>query len=96
MLDLLKATNVLFGDCTKEPDSEDIYIAGVKATPEQMALITAKAEELQAAHDSQAYSRLRRAEYKLLNQDEMRYNDIVNSTTTWQDAIAAIKLEYRK
>ena len=43
-----------------------------------------------------AYSELRRAKYNLLNQDEMRFDDLVNSTTTWQDAIVAIKLEYPK
>ena len=49
-----------------------------------------------AAYDSQAYARLRKAKYDLLNQDEMRYDDLINSTTTWQDAIAAIKTEYPK
>jgi hypothetical protein len=34
--------------------------------------------------------------YRELNQDEMRYDDLVNSTTTWQDAIAAIKAKYPK
>ena len=43
-----------------------------------------------------AYARSRKAAYDLLNQDEMRYDDLVNSTTTWQDAIAAIKTEYPK
>jgi len=45
---------------------------------------------------SNAYSELRRAKYNQLNQDEMRFDDLVNSTTTWQDAIVAIKLEYPK
>tara|TARA_R110000803_G_scaffold6662_1_gene21466 strand:+ start:483 stop:776 length:294 start_codon:yes stop_codon:yes gene_type:complete len=43
-----------------------------------------------------AYARSRKAAYDLLNQDEMRYDDLINSTTTWQDAIAAIKTEYPK
>jgi hypothetical protein len=51
---------------------------------------------LQAAYDAQAYARSRKAKYNLLNQDEMRYDDLINSTTTWQDAIAAIKQEYPK
>jgi len=51
---------------------------------------------LQAVYDSQEYARLRKAKYGLLNQDEMRYDDLINSTTTWQDAIAAIKLEHPK
>ena len=38
----------------------------------------------------------RKAAYDLLNQDEMRYNDLTNTTTTWPDAIAAIKAEFPK
>lgn len=51
---------------------------------------------LQAIDDAQEYARLRKAKYDLLNQDEMRYDDLINSTTTWQDAIAAIKLAHPK
>lgn len=51
---------------------------------------------LQSIYDSQEYARLRKAKYDLLNQDEMRYDDQVNGTTTWVDAIDAIKLEYPK
>jgi hypothetical protein len=46
--------------------------------------------------NSSEYARSRKAKYGLLNQDEMRYDDLINSTTTWQDAIAAIKLEHPK
>jgi hypothetical protein len=49
-----------------------------------------------AAYDALAWERSRKAKYNLLNQDEMRYDDLINSTTTWQDAIAAIKTEYPK
>ena len=42
------------------------------------------------------YSRLRKAKYDLLNQDEMRYDDVKNSTTTWVDAIDAIKAAHPK
>lgn len=42
------------------------------------------------------YIRLRQVEYAKLNQDEMRYNDIKNGTTTWVDAIDAIKALYPK
>jgi hypothetical protein len=38
----------------------------------------------------------RRKEYDQLNQDEMRYDDTKNSTTTWVDAIDAIKTKYPK
>ena len=62
-------------------------------TPEA---IDAEVIRLQAVYDSLEYARLRKSAYDLLNQDEMRYDDLMNSTTTWQDAIAAIKLEYPK
>ena len=62
-------------------------------TPEA---IDAEVIRLQAVYDSLEYARLRKAKYDLLNQDEMRYDDLMNSTTTWQDAIAAIKLEFPK
>ena len=58
--------------------------------------ISAEVLRLQAVYNSQAYARSRKAKYDLLNQDEMRYDDLINSTTTWQDAIAAIKTEYPK
>ena len=51
---------------------------------------------LQAIDDAQEYARLRKAMYDLLNQDEMRYDDLVNGTTTWQDTIAAIKAAHPK
>ena len=60
------------------------------------AAIAAKIVELQTQYDSQEYARSRKVEYNKLNQDEMRYDDLVNSTTTWQDAIAAIKVAIPK
>jgi len=58
--------------------------------------IAAKVIELQTQYDAQAYARSRKVEYDKLNQDEMRFDDLVNSTTTWQDAIAAIKVAIPK
>ena len=58
--------------------------------------IAAEVTRLQAAYDALEYSRLRKAKYDLLNQDEMRYDDIKNSTTTWVDAIDAIKAAHPK
>ena len=51
---------------------------------------------LQAAYDALEYSRLRKAKYDLLNQFEMRFDDQANSTTTWVDAINAIKATHPK
>ena len=65
-------------------------------TPPEESAIIAKMAELETAHHVLAYSRSRKDKYDLLNQDEMRYDDLVNSTTTWPDAIAAIKAEFPK
>jgi len=51
---------------------------------------------LKAEWDAKVYARTRKAKYDLLNQDEMRYDDVKNSTTTWIDAIDAIKAAHPK
>jgi len=60
------------------------------------AAIAAEVIRLQSVYDAQAYARSRKVEYDKLNQDEMRFDDLVNSTTTWHDAIAAIKVAIPK
>ena len=77
-------------------ESTDAYDEQGNSVVLDMSLVNAEVTRLQAAYDAQAYSRLRKVEYNLLNQDEMRYDDLVNGTTTWQDAIAAIKLAHPK
>ena len=77
-------------------ESTDAYDAQGNSVVLDMSLVNAEVTRLQAVYDAQAYSRLRKVEYNLLNQDEMRYDDLVNGTTTWQDAIAAIKLAHPK
>lgn len=51
---------------------------------------------LQSEYDSQEYARLRKAEYDLLNQFEMQFDDNRDGTTTWPDAINEIKMRYPK
>jgi len=58
--------------------------------------IEAEVKRLESVYNSLEYARLRKSEYDLLNQDEMRYDDLVNSTTTWADTIAAIKVKFPK
>jgi len=50
----------------------------------------------EAAYNSDQYARDRKSKYDLLNQDEMRFDDAVNGTTTWIDAIQAIKAAHPK
>jgi len=42
------------------------------------------------------WKELRINAYSLLNQLEMQYNDLINTTTTWKDAISEIKVKYPK
>ena len=65
------------------------------AQPTASALAT-EVTRLQAVYNSQLYARTRKAKYDLLNQDEMRYDDVKNSTTTWVDAIDTIKAAHPK
>ena len=74
-------------------DLSEVKSGLTRPTDEEIAT---ELTRLQAVYDSQAYARSRKAAYDLLNQDEMRYDDLVNSTTTWPDAIAAIKAEFPK
>tara|TARA_B110000196_G_scaffold311641_1_gene315880 strand:+ start:301 stop:597 length:297 start_codon:yes stop_codon:yes gene_type:complete len=60
------------------------------------AITEAEFDSAVAAYDALDYARTRKAKYDLLNQDEMRYDDVKNSTTTWVDAIDAIKAAHPK
>ena len=60
------------------------------------AEIQAEITRLQAEYDSQEYARNRKAEYDKLNQFEMQFDDQLNGTTTWVDAINDIKAKYPK
>jgi len=80
-------------------DGEHIYanlvIHSSDAKPSESDC-TAGVAALQTTWDGQAYARTRKAKYDLLNQDEMRFDDQANSTTTWVDAINAIKAAHPK
>ena len=76
--------------------SQDSYISDSLIPINDADLATLRVTQAQEAQDALTYAEKRKAAYDLLNQDEMRYDDLINSTTTWQDAIAAIKTEYPK
>jgi len=67
-----------------------------KSPKPTQAEIDAEIIRLQAEYDALAYARNRKAEYDALNQLEMQYDDEEDGTTTWKDAIAAIKTKYPK
>ena len=65
-------------------------------TPIAKSTIQAKQAELKTAWDAKDYSRKRKMEYDQLNQLELQYDDLINGTTTWKNAILAIKAKYPK
>ena len=67
-----------------------------KQTEPTQAEIDAEVVRLQEEYDAQAYARNRKAEYDALNQLEMQFDDKEDGTTTWEDAIIAIKKKYPK
>jgi uncharacterized protein YifE (UPF0438 family) len=83
-----KAVWGLYGDTLEWLDTEQ--------TEPTKAEIDAEIKRLQTEQDALAYQELRRSEYNKLNQDEMRFDDLINSTTTWVDSIKAIKAKYPK
>ena len=61
------------------------------------AQINAEIARLQAEYDAKQYQRDRALEYpSIKEQMDMQYWDSINGTTTWQDAINAIKTKYPK
>lgn len=61
------------------------------------AEIQAEIARLQAEYTAKQYQRDRAAAYpSLAEQLDMQYWDSINGTTTWADAIAAIKQQYPK
>jgi hypothetical protein len=53
--------------------------------------------KLQAEYDAKQYQRDRAPEYPTMQEQlDMQYWDAINGTTTWQDAINAVKAKYPK
>jgi hypothetical protein len=61
------------------------------------SLVQAEIIRLQAEYDAKQYQRDRAKEYpSIQEQMDMQYWDAINGTTTWQDAINAVKAKYPK
>ena len=59
--------------------------------------IVQKVAELEYQEEVNEYQRQRAAEYpSMADQQDMQFHDAVNGTTTWKDAIRAIKDKYPK
>ena len=97
-MDVLKAVLSI------NPKAElDVYEENIKTinwrggtVPIPEAEIQTEMTRLQAEYDAQEYARDRKAEYDALNQFEMQFDDKEDGTTTWEDAIKAIKTNYPK
>ena len=81
-----------------DTDGNGAYIAEwLSASPQpSVADIEAANVEWQTAYDAQDYARKRKAEYDLLNQFEMQFDDDRDGTTTWVDKINEIKGRHPK
>jgi hypothetical protein len=71
-------------------------VDGVAVKGDLLPVDTVEMERMAAEWTAAQYSRDRKDKYDKLNQDEMRFDDQVNSTTTWVDAINAIKTAHPK
>jgi len=66
-------------------------------TPISKEDIEAKINELKADYDNNKYQRDREVEYpSWQDQMDMQYWDKINNTSTWQDAVQAVKDKYPK
>jgi len=66
-------------------------------TPIDMATIDAKVAELDTEYEANQYQRDRAKEYPNIgDQLDMQYHDEKDGTTTWQDAVQAVKDKYPK
>ena len=94
MLDLLKAASILYGDCSQDVGSSDIYISTGKVSAEQMAEMTIKATELEAEYNSRQYARDRAKAYP---STAHQLDDIYhNGVEGWKATIQAVKDTYPK
>ena len=93
-MELNAIRNLYNKDCTQ--DGDVVLIEGIAPTATEWVEINFEVTRLQTEYDALDYQRLRRSEYNKLNQDEMRFDDLINDTTTWVDSIKAIKAKYPK
>ena len=96
MIDLMTAIQSLRPNAELVIRGEEIEWMDTVQTQPTDTEITAEISRLQGIYDSQEYARARATEYSALNQFEMQFDDQVNGTTTWVDAINDIKARFPK
>ena len=85
------------GSLAGETDSFEStqYLDG--QTPPTKKQAEDKLVELQAEYHAKKYQRDRQPEYPpIADQQDMQFHDAIDGTTTWQDAIQAVKDKYPK
>ena len=93
---LYDAIHALVGGQLSGSNTYNSYIYHDGQTPPSEDEVKTKLAELIAEWDLQEYARNRKEEYDALNQLEMQFDDKEDGTTTWEDAIKAIKKKYPK
>jgi len=99
MTDISKAIKAINSNAEFSVNAEDYnqitWLNGT--TPIAVDTIKAKQAELQTDYDNKKYQRDRADSYpSIQDQLDMQYWDKVNSTTTWQTAIAKVKSDNPK
>ena len=94
IIDAIKSLNPNAGVRVGNNHIDDIrWLDGTTSIPK--AEIDTEIKRLQAEYDAQAYARNR--QYPSIgDQMDMQYHDLLNSTTTWKDAIAKVKSDNPK
>ncbi len=96
MMDITNALTSLKPNTQWVLRGDELEWLDTEQTEPTQAEIDAEVIRLQAEYDSQEYARNRKAEYNQLNQFEMQFDDQLNGTTTWVDAINEIKARHPK
>jgi hypothetical protein len=87
--------SLISGALTGYDDGVMVYHDG--QTPPSDSAIATEIVKLQAEYDVQEYAIHRQPEYPVLqDQLDMQYHDEVNGTTTWKDAVEAVKTKWPK
>ena len=94
MINVITAIKAINPSAECSINSEDVeqitWLNGT--TPISSEDILAKQAELQVEYDAKQYQRDRAKAYPLIgDQLDMQYHDKVDDTTTWKDAVKAVK-----
>ena len=96
-MDELNAIASLYSKNASKSSDGTVLIEGRTLTSSEQVAVDAELIRLQAEFDAQEYARSRKAEYPSIeDQQDMQFHDAIDGTTTWQDAIQAVKDKYPK